>query len=261
MPWTRQVMRGSLMSDAEYTDFGYEQVTPGEKRRRVGELFDSVATRYDLMNDLMSLGIHRFWKRYAVHIAGIRAGDHILDVAGGTGDMARLFCDRVGTAGSVTICDISHEMVCMGRDRLTDSGNAGNIRFVQGDAENLPFIDNSFDFICIAFGLRNVTDKQRALESMYAKLKYGSSIFILEFSRVLIPSLGRIYDKYSDVCIPAMGRYFANDEASYRYLVESIRMHPDQETLKSMLEAAGFSRVHYYNLSGGIVAIHKACKI
>jgi demethylmenaquinone methyltransferase / 2-methoxy-6-polyprenyl-1,4-benzoquinol methylase len=249
------------MNQSDYTDFGYKQVLPQEKRKRVTGLFDSVANNYDVMNDLMSFGIHRLWKRYAVHIAELKEGNLVLDVAGGTCDMAKLFSDRVKQTGNVVVCDISHEMITQGRARLLNSGIFNNLRYIQGDAEELPFSDNSFDLVCIAFGLRNVTDKAKALRSMYSKLKYGKQLIILEFSKLSIPLLQIIYEKYSDYCIPWLGKLIASDEESYRYLIESIRIHPDQKTLKCMIEDAGFSKVDFFNLSGGVVAIHTAYKI
>ena len=249
------------MSQSDFTDFGFEKVTPGEKTRRVNSVFESVAPSYDLMNDLMSFGIHRLWKRYAVQLTRLETGAQILDVAGGTGDMARLYSSRTGVEARIVICDINREMLSVGRDRLIDAGLCKKFSYIQADAENLPFAPNSFDLVSIAFGLRNVTDKSRALVSMYDKLKFGKSIVILEFSRVAIPVLQKLYDNYSSQVIPMMGKYVAGDEASYRYLVESIRMHPDQQTLKSMMEAAGFSRVEFYNLSGGIVAVHRGYKL
>ena len=243
------------------TDFGFEQISPEDKTRRVGEVFSSVSPRYDLMNDLMSLGIHRLWKRYAVHLSGTRPGQHVLDVAGGTGDMARLFYDRVGADGMVLVSDINNRMLALGRNKLYDHGIAGGIEFVQANAESLPFRNNYFDCVCIAFGLRNVTDKQAALHSMYEKLKFGGCLIILEFSRIVLPYLRQLYDNYSFRFIPWLGKIILDDEASYRYLVESIRMHPDQDTLKQMIEDAGFPRVSYYNLTGGIVAVHRAYKI
>jgi demethylmenaquinone methyltransferase/2-methoxy-6-polyprenyl-1,4-benzoquinol methylase len=254
-------MKGRHMNQADFTDFGFEKVSPQEKRDRVADLFDSVAPGYDIMNDLMSFGVHRIWKRYVAGISGIRPGNRILDVAGGTGDMAGMFSTRTGRDGYVTICDISHEMLEQGRNRLLDKGIPGNVEFVQGDAENLPFRDKSFDLINIAFGLRNITDKPAALRSIYSKLKYGSKLIILEFSKVTLPVLQGPYTFYSNKYIPLLGRLIAGDEPSYRYLVESIRMHPDQETLKTMIENAGFSRVRYNNLSGGIVAVHTAYKL
>ncbi len=249
------------MDNSEYTDFGNEEVLPDEKRRRVNDLFDSVANNYDLMNDLMSFGIHRLWKRYAAHIANIKTGDKVLDVAGGTGDMAKQFSRRAGKSGKVYICDVSYEMLHMGRDKLTDLGDFKNIEMIQGDAEHLPFKDEMFDLVCISFGLRNVTDKDQALRSMFSKLKYGGQLLILEFSELVLNSLRPVYRGYSDHYIPMLGRYIARDEPSYRYLVESIRRHPNQETLKQMIEQAGFSRVDYLNMTGGIVAVHSAFKI
>ena len=243
------------------TDFGYKNVTPGEKSRLVNQVFTSVAARYDLMNDLMSFGAHRLWKRYAVHISNTRKGDRVLDVAGGTGDMATLFNTRVGDTGEVVLCDINAEMLQAGRDNMYNHGKCSGITCVQADAQSLPFVENYFDCVNISFGLRNVTDKMQALKSMYGTLKFGKVIVILEFSRVVLPLLVRLYDFYSFNCIPALGKFIANDEASYRYLVESIRMHPDQETLKSMMQEAGFGRVDYYNLSGGIVALHIGYKL
>jgi demethylmenaquinone methyltransferase/2-methoxy-6-polyprenyl-1,4-benzoquinol methylase len=244
----------------DQADFGFQRVPAGEKTRRVYQVFESVASNYDLMNDLMSFGIHRLWKRYAACLTPIREDACILDVAGGTGDMARLYGAQLGPSGRVVVCDINREMLFTGRDRLTDAGLCRNISYVQGDAENLPFPPHAFDLISIAFGLRNVTDKQRALASMYDKLKYGRPLVILEFSRMAVPALQSLYDRYSWRVIPLLGRYIASDEQSYRYLVESIRMHPDQEALKSMMEAAGFSRVEYFNLSGGIAAVHRGYK-
>lgn len=249
------------MVDTDFTDFGYEKVPLQEKQQRVYHVFESVAPRYNLMNDVMSLGIHRLWKRFAAHVSRVRPGAHILDVAGGTGDMARLYAKQTGPAGSIIICDINRDMLVTGRDQLLDEGVCRNIHWTQGNAEDLPFAANTFDLVSIAFGLRNVTDKQRALISMYDKLKYGSPLVILEFSTMVLPSLRDLYDQYSSHLIPLMGKYIAHDEQSYRYLVESIRMHPDQETLRQMMIKAGFSRVEYHNLSGGIVAVHKGYKI
>ena len=243
------------------TDFGFEKVTPGDKTRRVGQVFSSVAGRYDLMNDLMSFGVHRLWKRFAVHLSGVRAGQNVLDVAGGTGDMALLYRERTGDDGLVLITDINRRMLEEGRNKLLDKGIVRGVDYIQANAEQLPFADNRFDCVNIAFGLRNVTDKDRALRSMYAKLRYGGCLIILEFSTVILPHLKQLYDAWSFKFIPWLGKMVANDEASYRYLVESIRMHPDQETLKRMMETAGFARVEYFNLSGGIVAIHKGYKI
>jgi demethylmenaquinone methyltransferase/2-methoxy-6-polyprenyl-1,4-benzoquinol methylase len=242
------------------TDFGFEQVAPEEKTRRVGRVFSSVAARYDLMNDVMSLGVHRLWKRYAVHVAGIRPDMNVLDLAGGTGDMAALITPLLDESGRLIVSDINGDMLRTGRDRLVDRGIAG-AGFVQASAEALPFRSDAFDCIFIAFGLRNVTDKDTALRSMFDRLRFGGCLVILEFSKMVVPVLRRLYDAYSFRVIPALGRLIAGDEDSYRYLVESIRMHPDQEALKRMLEDAGFARVTYYNLSGGLVAVHKGYKL
>ena len=246
---------------ADKTDFGFEQVSPDDKTRRVSEVFSSVSSRYDLMNDLVSLGIHRLWKRYAVHLSGTRPGQQVLDVAGGTGDMARLFHNRVGADGLVLVTDINNRMLALGRDKLFNHGIVRGTGFVQANAESLPFKNNYFDCICIAFGLRNVTDKQVALRSMYEKMKFGGCLIILEFSRIVLPYFSQLYDNYSFRFIPWLGKIILDDEASYRYLVESIRMHPDQESLKHMIEEAGFCRVNYYNLTGGVVAVHRAYKL
>lgn len=242
-------------------DFGYRKVPPGDKTRLVGQVFSSVSSRYDLMNDLMSLGVHRLWKRYAVHLSGVRPGQSVLDVAGGTGDLATLFHDRVGADGLVLVTDINNDMLQEGRNKLCDRGIVRGIEYVQANAEHLPFRDNRFDCVSIAFGLRNVTDKQAALRSMYEKTKFGGCLIVLEFSTVVLPHLKRLYDTWSFKLIPWLGRIVAGDEASYRYLVESIRVHPDQETLKQMMQEAGFECVEYYNLSGGIVAVHRGWKI
>ncbi len=243
------------------TDFGFEKVSVHEKTKRVGQVFSSVASEYDLMNDLMSIGIHRLWKRYAAHLCEIKQHYHVLDLAGGTGDIARLIKKQLGTEGHITLCDINADMLQHGRDRFIDRGITKGIEYVQANAEALPFADNSFDCITIAFGLRNVTDKQKALCSMYSKLKYGSQLVILEFSKIVIPMLGKLYDEYSFKLIPRIGQLVANDAESYQYLVESIRMHPDQENLKAMMESAGFEQVRYHNLSSGIVAIHRGYKL
>ena len=245
------------MTDKHTTDFGYQQVPPGEKADRVREVFDSVASRYDLMNDLMSLGIHRLWKRFAIEQTGARAGQTILDLAGGTGDLAARLSRLVGTEGEVIIGDINSSMLNVGRERLLDKGITANVGFVQANAENLPFPDASFDCITIAFGLRNVTDKAKALEAMYRVLKPGGRVLVLEFSKPVIPGLKQIYDFYSFNVLPLMGRLIAKDEKSYRYLAESIRMHPDQENLRMMMEQAGFEDCDYFNLTGGIVALHR----
>ena len=249
------------MTEEINTDFGFERVSPGEKTRRVAGVFHSVAGKYDLMNDLMSFGVHRLWKRHAVHLSGARPGSNVLDLAGGTGDMGVLFRNRVGDQGSVTIADVNESMLNEGRSRLIDRGFVGGVSYVQANAEQLPFRDNYFDCICIAFGLRNVTDKEKALSSIRDKLKYGGNVIILEFSRVVLPLLRRLYDQYSFRIIPQIGELVAGDRESYKYLVESIRRHPDQDTLKIMMENAGFQRVSYYNLSAGVVAIHTGFKL
>ena len=235
------------------TDFGYERVTPDEKTRRVAGVFDSVAGKYDLMNDLMSGGLHRLWKRYAVTLSQVRAGSRVLDLAGGTGDMARLFAQRVGASGMVVHTDINASMLEAGRDRLIDAGVV--LPTVRCNAEALPFAPRSFDCVSIAFGLRNVTHKDRALAEMQRVLRPGGVALVLEFSHVAAP-LSRAYDWYSFNVLPRLGQMIANDAASYRYLAESIRMHPDQETLRAMMERAGFEGVEYHNLTAGVVALH-----
>jgi demethylmenaquinone methyltransferase/2-methoxy-6-polyprenyl-1,4-benzoquinol methylase len=239
------------------THFGFEQVDWKDKQRRVAGVFDSVAENYDIMNDAMSFGIHRLWKRFAVEQTGARPGQTMLDLAGGTGDLAARLSRLVGAEGEVIIADINASMLSVGREHLLDKGITGNVDFVQANAENLPFPDCSFDCITIAFGLRNVTDKVKALESMYRVLKPGGRVLVLEFSKPVIPGLRQIYDFYSFSVLPVMGRLIAKDEKSYRYLAESIRMHPDQENLKIMMEQAGFEDCDYFNLTGGIVALHR----
>jgi demethylmenaquinone methyltransferase / 2-methoxy-6-polyprenyl-1,4-benzoquinol methylase len=235
------------------TDFGYERVTPDEKTRRVRGVFDSVAGKYDLMNDLMSVGLHRMWKRFTVEVSGVRTGAKVLDLAGGTGDLARLFHARVGGAGAVILTDINGTMLAAGRDKLLDAGIA--LPTVQCNAEALPFKSRTFDCVSIAFGLRNVTRKEAALAEMQRVLKPGGIALVLEFSRVWAP-LAPAYDWYSFNVLPRLGKRIANDEASYRYLAESIRVHPDQEALKATMMDAGFDRVNYHNLAAGIVALH-----
>lgn len=246
--------------DDKTTHFGFREVPESAKAGMVGQVFSSVASRYDVMNDVMSLGIHRLWKRFTIEQAGVRPGQKILDVAGGTGDLSAQFAPRVGASGSVTVADINAAMLDVGRARLADAGLAGNIEFVQANAECLPFPDNHFDCITIAFGLRNVTHIDAALASMFRVLKPGGRLLVLEFSKPTFPGLSAVYDAYSFHLLPKLGKLIANDEDSYRYLVESIRKHPDQETLKGMMTHAGFERVHYFNLSGGIVALHKGYK-
>lgn len=242
------------------THFGYQTVDRDEKAGKVGEVFDSVAARYDLMNDLMSLGIHRLWKRYTIEQSAVRPGQSVLDIAGGTGDLAASFAKRVGKQGHVMLADINASMLSVGRTRLTNRGIIGNIDYTQANAECLPFADDTFDCVTIAFGLRNVTDKNKALESMYRVLKPGGRLLILEFSKPVVPLLEKVYDAYSFTALPMMGKLVANDADSYRYLAESIRMHPDQSTLAAMMETAGFGNVKFHNFTGGIVALHKGFK-
>ena len=237
----------------EKTHFGYEQVTTDEKARRVRGVFDSVAGKYDLMNDLMSGGLHRGWKRFAVELSGVRPGSRVLDLAGGTGDLARLFARRVGKSGAVVHTDINGAMLAAGRDKLLDAGIA--LPTAQCNAEALPFARSAFDCVAIGFGLRNVTHKERALGEMRRVLRPGGVAVVLEFSRIWSP-LAPAYDWYSFNVLPRLGRLVANDEASYRYLAESIRMHPDQEALRQMMRDAGFDRVDVHNLSAGVVALH-----
>jgi demethylmenaquinone methyltransferase/2-methoxy-6-polyprenyl-1,4-benzoquinol methylase len=248
------------MSKDDTTHFGYKEVPSKEKAGLVGDVFDSVASRYDLMNDLMSAGIHRIWKRFTIELSGVRRGDRVLDIAGGTGDLAAKFAPLVGDEGEVVLADINASMLRVGRDRLIDRGVPGNLYYVQADAQNLPFPDDHFDCITIAFGLRNVTDKDQALRSMLRVLKPGGRLLILEFSRPRNPLLARAYDAYSFAVLPVMGRLVAGDSDSYQYLAESIRMHPDQETLRGMMEDAGFTRCDYHDMTGGIVAVHRGVK-
>lgn len=242
------------------THFGYREVAEEEKAGLVGRVFSSVADKYDVMNDLMSFGIHRLWKQFTITTSGVRSGQRVLDLAGGTGDLTAKFAARVGASGQVTLADINAAMLDVGRRRLADRGIAGNVCFVQADAERLPFLDDHFDCISIAFGLRNVTRQDAALRSMFRVLRPGGRLLILEFSRPVVPGLNTLYDAYSFTLLPALGRIVAGDADSYRYLAESIRRHPDQATLKSMMEAAGFERVSVANLSGGIVALHSGYK-
>jgi demethylmenaquinone methyltransferase / 2-methoxy-6-polyprenyl-1,4-benzoquinol methylase len=235
------------------TQFGFEEVSPEEKARRVRGVFDSVADRYDVMNDVMSAGMHRLWKRFAVGLSGARAGQCVLDLAGGTGDLARLFAARVGPSGTVVHTDINGAMLVAGRDKLLDRGTV--LPTVQCNAEALPFASRKFDVASIAFGLRNVTRKDVALAEMRRVLKPGGVAIVLEFSRVAAP-LAPAYDWYSFNVLPRLGKLIARDEASYRYLAESIRVHPDQETLKQMMQTAGFDAVDYHNLTAGVVAVH-----
>ncbi|SFM56465.1 bifunctional demethylmenaquinone methyltransferase/2-methoxy-6-polyprenyl-1,4-benzoquinol methylase UbiE [Pseudomonas yangmingensis] len=251
---------GDRQGSDNTTHFGFKTVREDEKAQRVAEVFHSVAAKYDLMNDLMSGGIHRLWKRFTIELSGVRSGNRVLDIAGGTGDLTLKFSRLVGPEGQVVLADINDSMLKVGRDRLLDRGVAGNVTFVQADAEALPFPDNHFDCITIAFGLRNVTHKERAIESMLRVLKPGGRLLVLEFSKPNNPLLSKVYDKYSFNVLPVMGKLITNDSESYRYLAESIRMHPDQETLKAMMEDAGFVRVSYHNMTGGIVALHRGIK-
>ena len=249
------------MEEKGTTHFGYRDVPVGEKKKLVGEVFSSVARQYDLMNDLMSLGIHRVWKRYFVGTSGVKRGDRVLDLAGGTGDIAALMHERVGDTGSVVLGDINAQMLGVGRDRLTDRGLVRGLDYIQLNAEALPFPDGSFDLVTIAFGLRNVTDKQKALGEMFRVLKVGGRALVLEFSEVKPEWFRPVYDFHSFQVLPRLGRLFAGDSDSYRYLAESIRRHPPQDELKAMMEAAGFARCDYRNLSAGICAIHSGYRI
>lgn len=246
------------MSKQSNTHFGYKTVAESEKAHKVGEVFHSVARRYDLMNDLMSAGLHRVWKRFAVDISGVKAGDRVLDVAGGSGDLSRLFANKVGKSGEVILTDINASMLGVGRDRLIDDGVT--VPALLCDAEKLPFPDRHFDCVIVAFGLRNMTHKEQALTEMQRVLKIGGRLLVLEFSTVWKP-LTPLYDAYSFKLLPLMGRLIARDADSYQYLAESIRMHPDQETLRQMMLDAGLAKVDYYNLSAGVVALHKGWKI
>jgi len=249
----------TTMTDDDLTDFGFKRIPAAEKARQVRGIFDSVADRYDVMNDVMSFGIHRIWKRIALEFGHIRAGQRILDLATGTGDLAARLCRAVGPRGEIVASDINAAMLARGRDRCVDQGLAGNIEFVQADAEHLPFADEHFDAVIMAFGLRNVTHKEQALAQMYRVLKPGGQALILEFSR---PSryVEPLYDLYSHKALPLMGKVIVDDADSYRYLAESIRMHPPQEELKAMMEEAGLEDCGYTNLTGGIVAIHRGYK-
>jgi demethylmenaquinone methyltransferase/2-methoxy-6-polyprenyl-1,4-benzoquinol methylase len=239
------------------THFGFETVSEKEKSKRVASVFTSVAGKYDVMNDLMSAGMHRVWKRFAVYLSGVRSGHHVLDVAGGSADLSRLFLDRVGKSGEVILTDINKAMLRVGRDRLLDEGHYTPA--AQCDAEHLPFPDNYFDCVCIGFGLRNVTHKDIALCEMQRVLRPGGCLVVLEFSKIAKP-LKEIYDAYSFKLLPKIGQIIANDADSYRYLAESIRMHPSQEELKKMMEVAGLENVEYFNMTGGVVAVHRGYK-
>lgn len=248
-------------SETGTTHFGYREVPVGEKKKLVGEVFSSVAGRYDLMNDLMSLGVHRVWKRYLVATSGVKRGDRVLDLAGGTGDIAALLHPRVGDAGTIVLGDINADMLGVGRDRLTDRGLVRGLEYVQCNAETLPFPDASFDLVTIAFGLRNVTDKPAALREMHRVLKVGGRVLVQEFSRVRPEWFRPLYDFHSFQVLPRLGRLIAGDADSYRYLAESIRRHPPQDELLAMMQAAGFERCSWRDLSGGIVAIHSGYRV
>ncbi len=251
------------MADNNHSDtthFGYQTVATDDKVNRVADVFHSVANKYDIMNDVMSFGIHRVWKRLTIESSGVRPGHKVLDIAGGTGDLTMQFAKRVGVQGQVVLADINSSMLQVGRDRLLDRGYGSNIEFVQANAECLPFPDNHFNCVSIAFGLRNVTDKDAALRSMYRVLKPGGRVLILEFSKPSNPLLSKAYDHYSFSALPMMGQLITQDSESYRYLAESIRMHPDQETLKGMMDAAGFEQTRFHNMTGGIVALHTGIK-
>ncbi|HEY3699964.1 MAG TPA: bifunctional demethylmenaquinone methyltransferase/2-methoxy-6-polyprenyl-1,4-benzoquinol methylase UbiE [Spongiibacteraceae bacterium] len=248
------------MSEQNTTHFGYKTVNKNEKVNLVAGVFHSVAAKYDVMNDLMSAGVHRIWKRFTIELSGVRPGHRVLDIAGGTGDLTAKFSRIVGIDGKVVLADINASMLKVGRDKLIDHGIVGIVDYVQANAECLPFPDNYFDCVSIAFGLRNVTDKDAALRSMLRVLKPGGRLLILEFSKPQHAALGKFYDLYSFTALPLLGKLIANDSDSYRYLAESIRMHPDQEMLKAMMESAGFVRSEFFNMTGGIVALHRGIK-
>ncbi|MFZ7197915.1 bifunctional demethylmenaquinone methyltransferase/2-methoxy-6-polyprenyl-1,4-benzoquinol methylase UbiE [Avibacterium avium] len=247
-------------NEQETTHFGFQTVAKAEKQKLVANVFHSVAGKYDLMNDLLSFGIHRVWKRFTIDCSGVRKGQKVLDLAGGTGDFSAKFSRIVGETGQVILADINSSMLNVGREKLRNLGVIGNINYVQANAETLPFADNTFDCVIISFGLRNVTDKDKALRSMFRVLKPGGRLLVLEFSKPILDPLSKIYNFYSFNILPKIGEVVVNDGDSYRYLAESIRMHPKQEDLKTMMEQAGFEQVSYYNLSAGIVALHRGYK-
>lgn len=257
---TEQHQDAATTAHNNTTHFGFQTVQAEQKVSLVANVFHSVAAKYDVMNDLMSLGIHRLWKRFTIDCSGVRPGQKVLDLAGGTGDLTALFSRRVGPTGQVVLADINESMLNVGKDKLRDLGLVNNINYVQANAEALPFADNSFDIITIAFGLRNVTDKDAALLSMFRVLKPGGRLLVLEFSKPTEAWLSKVYDVYSFKLLPVMGKLVANDSESYQYLAESIRMHPDQETLRQMMDNAGFAQTSYHNLTGGIVALHRGYK-
>ncbi|OEZ33642.1 bifunctional demethylmenaquinone methyltransferase/2-methoxy-6-polyprenyl-1,4-benzoquinol methylase [Francisella endosymbiont of Amblyomma maculatum] len=245
-----------MSKENKTTDFGFTQVPWEEKQKKVAGVFHSVAAKYDLMNDLMSFGIHRIWKKQTIAKSDVRKGDNVLDLAGGTGDLAYKFCQMVGSQGKVILSDINSSMLEVGKEKLTNKGCVGNIEYVQANAECLPFADNYFDCITISFGLRNVTDKDKALASMCRVLKPGGRLLVLEFSKPIIPLISKVYDEYSFKALPFLGKIITQDAESYKYLAESIRKHPDQQTLKQIMYDAGFDNVEYQNMTGGIVALH-----
>lgn len=242
------------------THFGFKSVEEDKKVELVADVFHSVAAKYDLMNDVLSLGIHRIWKRFAINCSGIRQGQKVLDLAGGTGDLTAKFSRIVGEKGHVVLADINDSMLKVGRSKLRDLGIEGNVEYVQANAEELPFPDNHFDLVTIAFGLRNVTDQDKALASIYRVLKPGGRLLILEFSKPIYKPVSKFYDFYSFNILPKLGKLIANDSESYQYLAESIRMHPDQETLKKMMDDVGFEGTEFFNLTAGIVALHRGYK-
>lgn len=264
MPTTEQTDHkadeDNAANSTKKTHFGFEEVRVEDKADRVAGVFHSVASKYDLMNDLMSGGVHRLWKRFTIEVSGVRPGHKVLDIAGGTGDLAYKFSKLVGDTGQVILSDINSSMLSVGRDRLIDRGVNNNVQYAQLDAQYLPFEDDTFDCVTIAFGLRNVTDKDLALRSILRVLKPGGRLLILEFSKPQNSILEKAYDQYSFRLLPLMGKLITNDADSYRYLAESIRMHPDQETLKGMMDQAGFANAEFYNMTGGVVALHKGIK-
>src|SRR6202789_3324987 len=255
------VLTDAMDNSEPKVDFGFEKVAPADKAARARSVFESVAGKYDVMNDLMSFGAHRLWKHFTLSLTGLRPGQRALDVAGGTGDLAAGLLRQVGKSGRVVLSDVNPAMLDIGRDRLLDLGFVGNVECIVADAERLPFEDDAFDCVTIGFGLRNVTDKAAALKSMHRVLKPGGQLLVLEFSTPVAPGLKPLYDAYSFKVLPLLGRLVAQDADSYRYLAESIRMHPNQEALLEMLREAGFAQVRYHNLSGGIVAVHRGFKI